>query len=74
MAQNTLPSERSPETDDEETNKAPLRPVIGALTVLAVAAGVVAVLWLSLSARGFDVVTDAAGLSADVVRGVEDRS
>lgn len=47
------------------------RSVVGALTVLGVALGVVAVLWLSLTARGFGVVNDAADQAADVVRGVE---
>ena len=71
MAPNTLPSERSSDTADGH-ERTPIRPVVGALTVLAVAAGIVAVLWLSLTARGFGVVNDAAGLSADVVRELED--
>lgn len=42
-----------------------------ALMVIAVALGVVAVLWLSLSSRGFAVVGDAADGARVVVRGVE---
>ena len=47
------------------------RSIVGALTVLAVALGVVAVLWLSLSSRGFSVAGDAADQARIVVRGVE---
>ena len=47
--------------------------LIGALGVIGTALVIIAVLWLSLSARGFMVVGDAADGARTVVRDVEDR-
>jgi len=47
--------------------------LIGALGVIMTALVIIAVLWLSLSARGFMVVGDAADGARTVVRDVEDR-
>lgn len=47
------------------------RSIVGALSVLVVALGVIAVLWLSLSSRGFSVAGGAADQARIVVRGVE---
>lgn len=72
MPVNTLDgSKKPPSTTPDPVKSSALRSVVGALTVLAVAFGVMAVLWLSLTARGFGVVDVAAGEAADVVRGVE---
>lgn len=47
--------------------------VVAALGVVVMALTVIAVLWLSLSARGFSAVGDAADGARIVVRGVEGR-
>ena len=72
MAPNTLHrSNESSTKPSERKGSSATRSIVAALTVLAVAVGVMAVLWLSLSARGFGVVDVAADEAADVVRGVE---
>ena len=63
--------ETSKRSQDRERPTLTSRPVVGALTILAVAVGVMVVLWLSLSSRGPGVVDTAADQARDVVRGVE---
>ncbi len=73
MARSTLQRGKHEQTTTpaKPTRSTAARSIIAALTVLGVALGVVAVLWLSLSARGFGVVNNAADQAAVVVRGVE---
>lgn len=67
------PTALDPETaPDQPDQRSDYRRRLGAaLGVIAVAVGVVAVLWLSLSSRGFSMVGDAADGARVVVRGVE---
>lgn len=68
----TLQRSKKPESErTPEKERSTLRSVLGAFVVLGVALGILAVLWLSLSARGHGVVGDAADGARVVVRGVE---
>lgn len=73
MAPRTVQSPRRQQANSAEPTQQSQarRSIVGAFTVLAVAAGVVLVLWLSLSSRGFSVAGDAADQARIVVRGVE---
>lgn len=72
MPQETLRNEFTRDDEKmEEAERAPLRPILGALVVLGVVAGVLGVLWFSLSSRGIGVVGGAADQARDVVQGVE---
>ena len=70
---NRRPTRHDDEIDDDsdDVKRSPLRSIAGAIIVLAVAVGVLAVLWLSLSSRGPGVVDGAADQARDVVQGVE---